>query len=66
MGTWGPDNISLQEQPILNQCDLNGLAAFLVILGDVINPRAHRIAPHQPGIAGRVWGRGQDRTIEQS
>jgi hypothetical protein len=42
----------LCEKPILNLREFHGTGAFLVIIGDVIEPRAHRIASHQPSIVG--------------
>jgi hypothetical protein len=40
----------LREQPILNLDKLHGRGAFLIIVPDMIDPRADWIAPHQPSV----------------
>ena len=44
--------VSLLEQSILNLLEFHGCRTGFVIIGDVVDPRAHGIAPHQPGIVG--------------
>src|SRR5580700_4093503 len=39
------------EEPILSLHWLNRSRTFLIVVRNVVDPRAHRIAPHQPGIA---------------
>src|SRR5260370_38507420 len=41
----------LGEKPILNLGKLHGTRTFLVVIRHVIDPSAHGIAPHHPGIA---------------
>ena len=43
-------NSVLGEETILNLGDFHGSEAFLVVISHVIDPSAHGIAPHQPGI----------------
>jgi hypothetical protein len=43
---------SLQEKTRLNVENLSELRAFLVVVHDMIDSRAHGIAPHLPGIEG--------------
>jgi hypothetical protein len=43
---------SLQEKTRLNVENLSELRAFLVVVHDMIDSRAHGIAPHQAGIVG--------------
>ena len=43
---------TLQEQRVLRLGDLHGARAILVIICNVVDPRADRIAPHQPCIVG--------------
>jgi|ERR1039458_975022 hypothetical protein len=47
-----PIELPLRKKPILNLDKLHGRGAFLVIIGDVVDPRAHGKAPHQPSIVG--------------
>jgi hypothetical protein len=42
----------LAEKPILNPDKLDGYGAFFVVVSHAVDPHVHRIAPHQPGIAG--------------
>jgi len=44
--------VVLREKSILNLGELHGRIAFLVIIGHMIDPCAHGIATHQPGIVG--------------
>ena len=46
------ENAVLQEQTILSLSQFYRCGALLVVVGYVIDPRADRIAPHQPSIAG--------------
>jgi hypothetical protein len=41
----------LQEETTLKRAEFHGRGAFLVV-GHVVDPRAHGIAPHHPGVAG--------------
>ena len=41
---------ALLAEPILNLNEFHGMRAFLVIIGDVFDPSAHRIAPHRLGV----------------
>jgi hypothetical protein len=51
----------LREQPILNLDKLHGSRTFLIIVPEMIDPRADWIAPHQPGIEGlQQVGHGSD------
>jgi len=45
-------SVPLQEEPILNLCEFHGHRAFFVVIRHMIDPCAHGIAPHQPGVAG--------------
>jgi hypothetical protein len=36
----------------LNLGEFHGCGAGFVVIGNVIDPRAHGIAPHEPGIKG--------------
>ena len=42
----------LRKKPTLSLGELHGCGALLVVVRDVIDPRAHGIATHQPGVAG--------------
>jgi integrase len=42
--------IPLREEPILNLGEFHGRRAFFVVVGYVVDPGAHGIAAHQPGI----------------
>jgi hypothetical protein len=44
--------VSLLEQSILNLHEFHGCRTGFVIIGDVVDPRAHGIAPHQSGVVG--------------
>ena len=44
--------VSLLEQSILNLHEFHGCRTGFIIIGDVVDPRADGIAPHQPGIVG--------------
>ena len=41
---------SYEKSSILSLCKLHRCATLRVIVSHVVDPRAHRIAPHQPGI----------------
>ncbi len=51
---WRPRIINRlsEEETILNLYEFHGRGAFRVVVRYVIDPRAYRIAPHQPGIEG--------------
>jgi hypothetical protein len=40
--------VRLREKPILSFAKLHGHGAFFVVIGHVVDPRAHGIASHQP------------------
>jgi hypothetical protein len=42
----------LGKEPILNPGEFQGHGALLVVVRHAVDPGAHGIAPHQPGIAG--------------
>jgi len=43
---------TLGEKTTLSFCDFNASRTFLVVIGDVIDPVAYGIAPHEPSIVG--------------
>jgi hypothetical protein len=48
----GREELRLGEEPILSLCEFHGCGAFFVVVSHAIDPRADRIAPHQPSIVG--------------
>jgi hypothetical protein len=53
------------EKLILSLGDLNRSCAFLIIISHVIEPRAHRVGPHQPSIirpvcVAALWSFGSE------
>ena len=51
----------LREEATLNLGEFDRSRAFLVIVRHMVDPRAHGIAPHQPGIVGlQQFGRSCD------
>jgi hypothetical protein len=42
----------LREESILNLGEFHGCGAFTVVVRHAVDPGAHGIAPHQPGVAG--------------
>jgi hypothetical protein len=44
--------VGLREESILNLAEFHVCVAFFVVVCHAIDPRAHRIAPHQPSIVG--------------
>jgi hypothetical protein len=50
--------VVLRKAAILNLCERHGFGTLLIIVRHIVNPRAHRIAPHQPSIkALKQFGR---------
>jgi hypothetical protein len=49
---WASPTVALREQTILNLGEFHGCGAFFVVVSHLIDPRAYRIASHQPCIEG--------------
>ena len=44
--------VQLQEEAILNLGEFNMCRALCVVIGDIVDTSAYRVAPHQSGIEG--------------